>query len=290
MMLIPLGRSLRSHFTPLAGSGFEFASLLGSLIVALTVAGGCGRPSAASPSPGGSESSQFAQPGAKADLSLANDQKQSSEEQPQAPEEPANPKRPESHLATTEGAVNEPTANEPAATEPAATEPAATEPVTSERAATEKLDEAKRAPTAGPARPKPPPADRTPRRPGEAEKITFEDLNLGMPADVVFRPFMLSGSRAEELADTRVSIIGYMHAGQEAQRGITKFILLKNTQCKFGPGGQADHLCDVRLRDGDTTSFTTSPIKIEGTLRIDPFQGQDGNTWSVFRLDDAQIR
>src|SRR5437588_7889180 len=32
-----------------------------------------------------------------------------------------------------------------------------------------------------------PRADRTPTRPGEAEKITFDDLNLGMPADVVFR-------------------------------------------------------------------------------------------------------
>jgi hypothetical protein len=152
----------------------------------------------------------------------------------------------------------------------------------------DQVDDSSRPPAAEPAKPKPPPADRTPRRPGDAEKITFEDLNLGMPADVVFRPFMLS-ERVNELADKRVSIVGYMHP-PESQRGITKFILLKNTQCKFGPGGQADHLCDVRLGDGLTTSFTNGPIKVEGTLRIEPFQGPDGNTWSVFRLDNAQIR
>jgi hypothetical protein len=136
---------------------------------------------------------------------------------------------------------------------------------------------------------KAPPADRAPARPGDAEKITFDDLNLGMQADVVFRPFMLT-DRVNELEGKRISIIGYMHAGQTSQRGIKDFILLKNTQCKFGPGGQADHLANVILRDGSTTTFTPSPIKIEGTLRIEPFQGPDNNTWSIYRLEDAQIR
>src|SRR5439155_13930326 len=78
-----------------------------------------------------------------------------------------------------------------------------------------------------------PPADRAPPRPGEAEKITFDDLNLGMQADVVFRPFMIS-DRVKELEGRKVSLVGYMHGGQAAQKGIKEFILLKNTQCKFG--------------------------------------------------------
>jgi len=134
-----------------------------------------------------------------------------------------------------------------------------------------------------------PRADRGPVRAGGVEKITFEDLNLGMQADMVYRDFMLS-DRVKELEGRRVSIAGYMHAGQEAQRGIKRFILLKNTQCKFGPGGQADHLTDVVLRDGGTTSFTPSDVKIEGIFRIAPFQGNDGNTWSIYRLEDAQVR
>jgi len=136
---------------------------------------------------------------------------------------------------------------------------------------------------------KAPPADRTPTRPGDAQKITFDDLNLGMQADVVFRPFMLT-DRVNELEGTRISIIGYMHPGQLSQRGIKDFVLLKNTECKFGPGGQADHLANVILREGKSTSFTPSPLKVEGTLKIEPFQGPDNNTWSIYRLENAEIR
>jgi hypothetical protein len=151
---------------------------------------------------------------------------------------------------------------------------------------------ASEAPTPPPPRiTRPPRADRTPRRPGEAEKITFDDLNLGMQADVVFRPIMLTvAPRVKELEGQRVVIAGYMHGGQASQRGIKEFILLKNTQCKFGPGGQADHLANVILRDGNSTRYTPSDIRVEGTLKIEPFQGPDGNTWSIYRLDDAQIR
>jgi hypothetical protein len=139
------------------------------------------------------------------------------------------------------------------------------------------------------AKPKPPPADRAPVRPGDAEKITFDDLNLGMQADIVFRDFMVS-DRVKDLDGKRISIVGYMHGGQAAQRGIKEFVLLKNTQCKFGPGGQADHLANVILRADTSTGFTPSPIKVEGTLKLEPFQGPDGNTWSIYQLEDAQIR
>ncbi len=134
-----------------------------------------------------------------------------------------------------------------------------------------------------------PPADRGPSRPGDAEKITFDDLNLGMQADIVFRDFMVS-DRVHELEGKRISIVGYMHGGQAAQRGIKEFILLKNTQCKFGPGGQADHLANVILKADNSIAYTASPVKVEGTLKLAPFQGPDGNTWSIYRLEDAQIR
>ena len=112
-----------------------------------------------------------------------------------------------------------------------------------------------------------------------------------MQADVVFRPFMISAhDRVKDLEGKRISIVGYMHGGQSAQRGIKEFILLKNTQCKFGPGGQADHLANVLLRADNSLAFTPSPVKVEGTLKLEPFQGPDGNTWSIYRLEDAQIR
>jgi len=135
-----------------------------------------------------------------------------------------------------------------------------------------------------------PPADRTPSRPGEAEKITFEDLNLGMQADVVYRPFMLENSRAKELDGKRVSLSGYMSGGVATTRNIKEFILLRNKECKFGPGGQADHLAQVYLKPGQTTDFTSGAVKVEGRLKIEPFEGPDGNTWSIYRLEDAVVR
>ena len=97
-------------------------------------------------------------------------------------------------------------------------------------------------------------------------------------------------SKPKDLEGKRVSIVGFIHGAPDSRVGIKKFILLKNTQCKFGPGGQADHLTDVVLRAGSSTNYTTSDITVEGTLRIEPFQGNDGNTWSIYRLDDAQVR
>jgi hypothetical protein len=134
-----------------------------------------------------------------------------------------------------------------------------------------------------------PPADRQPTRPGDAEKISFDDLNLGIQADVVYRPFMLT-DRAKELDGKRVSIVGYMHGGVESTRGVKEFVLLRNTECKFGPGGQADHLAQVYLAPGETTAFEKKPVKVEGRLKIEPFVGVDGNTWSIYRLEDAQIQ
>jgi hypothetical protein len=134
-----------------------------------------------------------------------------------------------------------------------------------------------------------PPADRTPTRPGEAEKISFDDLNLGMPADVVYRPFMLS-DRAKELDGKRVSIMGYIYGAQLKTTDIKEFILLKNTECKYGPKGQADHLAKITLRKDKSTDYKPSAIKVEGTLKIDVETGVDGNTWSIYRLDDAVVK
>ena len=150
------------------------------------------------------------------------------------------------------------------------------------------------APPASDDAPKPPapkaqrlPADRRPRQPGEAEKITFEDLNLGMQADVAYRPFMLT-DRVKELEGQRVSILGYMHEGQLSTNSVKKFVLLKNTQCKFGPGGQADHLGMIYLKEGTAAKLTNQVVKVEGKLKIEPVN-VDGITWSVYDVEDATV-
>lgn len=128
-----------------------------------------------------------------------------------------------------------------------------------------------------------------PRRPtnGEAEQITFDDLNCGMQADIQFRPWMLT-ERVKELEGQKVRVAGYMHPDAK-QKGIVEFILLRNTECKFGPAGQADHLVRVKLKEGVTTSYSISPVEVTGVLTINPFEGPDGNTWSIFDLEGEAV-
>jgi hypothetical protein len=143
-------------------------------------------------------------------------------------------------------------------------------------------------PAAVPAADRRPTADRGPSRLGDVEKITFDDLNVGMQADMVFRPFLLT-DRVKELDGKRVAIKGYIHPGATG-KGIKEFVLLRNLQCKFGAGGQADHLAQVFMRKGNTVDYRLEDVKIEGILKVQPFEGPDGNTWSIYRLEDTVAR
>lgn len=126
---------------------------------------------------------------------------------------------------------------------------------------------------------------------GEADKrtasgaieIIFEDIQLLMQADTVFRPIMLT-ERAKSLDGQRIRISGYMLPDSKS-KNIKQFVLLKNTECKFGPGGQADHLINVLMAKDATATYRDDAVAVEGTLRIKPFQGPDGNTWSIYDLE-----
>ena len=117
---------------------------------------------------------------------------------------------------------------------------------------------------------------------GELIDISFDDIDLPIDADMVFRPFMMT-ERAQELDGKRVRINGFMLADAKT-RGIKEFILVKNTECKFGPGGQADHLVNVKVNIKNGVTHKTEAVSIEGVLTINPFTGFDGNTWSIFDM------
>lgn len=120
-----------------------------------------------------------------------------------------------------------------------------------------------------------------------AEEITFEDIQLPIQADMVLRPFMLT-QRVKDLDGQRIRISGYMLPDVKT-KNITQFVLLKNTECKFGPGGQADHLINVLMVEGATVRFRADAISVEGVLKVNPFQGPDGNTWSIYDLACEQV-
>lgn len=132
-----------------------------------------------------------------------------------------------------------------------------------------------------------PKADREPTKPGDPEKITFDDLILGMDKDMVFRPFMLT-DRAKELEGKRVRLSGTMlpYDGTKAK----EFIILRNKECKYGAGGQADHVADVLMKEGHKATFTLETIRVEGTLRISPVNGDDGNTKHIYVLEDGVLK
>lgn len=122
-----------------------------------------------------------------------------------------------------------------------------------------------------------------------AIRVTFDDLNLNMKPDVPFHEEMLTEA-LRALAGKRISLSGVMWGGVEKPRGLERFILLRNRPAKFGPGGEpADHLLQVSLRSGETIDFTAETIRVEGIFRIEPETGADGNTWSLYILDDATI-
>ena len=133
-----------------------------------------------------------------------------------------------------------------------------------------------------------PPAvgDNSPQEVAGSDSLIGRDaLDIGMQADVVYRPFFLQNNpRTEALDGKRVRIGGFMHGGVSQPSNLAEFILLKNNRCKYGPGGQADHLIRVFVKEGVRVDFTTEMIYVEGVLTLQPEQGPDGNTWSIYDL------
>lgn len=119
--------------------------------------------------------------------------------------------------------------------------------------------------------------------------INFDHLNLGMQPDVVFRPRMLeyNDGLARSLVGKRINIAGYM-AQPDKLKGMDDFILLKNLECKFGPGGQADHLVHVVMQGKQRADFTDKVIYVEGELELKTFP-ELGPTWSIYDLKATKV-
>jgi len=118
--------------------------------------------------------------------------------------------------------------------------------------------------------------------------ITFDDLQLEMKEDSVFDPGLLT-PRVKQLDGQRVRVRGFIFPAIFQQSGITRFPLVKNTQCKFGPGGVAHHIIVVDLQPGLSTSFTVRPIAVEGRLTVRPWNGPDGKTWTVYHMAGEKV-
>lgn len=113
--------------------------------------------------------------------------------------------------------------------------------------------------------------------------VTFDDLVIDMQQDQKFNPKMLT-KKVVDLNNQRVKIQGFIFPALPIAKGIKTFPLVKNTECRFGPGGTAHHLVDVKMANGATVDYTTRIVTIEGILTIKPYVGFDGNTWSIYEM------
>lgn len=206
-------------------------------------------------------------------------------------EEPEAAKPLEAKPAKDKPAVQDAPATEtPATAAPAEGSPASAVPAEATEPSTAAQEKPKEKGTDGVPAGGRPLADREKPKPGEAYKISFDDLIIGMQADIPFRPWMMEGKRAEELDGQKVRISGLMHGGAAGQNKIKEFVLLRNLECKFGPGGQADHLARIQLAEGEKTQYTNKTLIVEGRLHIDPYAGPDGNTWAIYRISEAKLK
>lgn len=120
---------------------------------------------------------------------------------------------------------------------------------------------------------------------GRPINITFDDVKLDIKEDVVFKDSMLS-DRVRELEGKYVRIRGFICAEATfKQKDIKQFILIRNNQCKFGPGGQFHHNMAVHLKPEDAIDFTTRAVTVEGKLKLEPKNGPNGKTWTVYHLE-----
>jgi hypothetical protein len=145
--------------------------------------------------------------------------------------------------------------------------------------------------SAVPASSEPPsPAAPAANRPsGKTHRITFDDLKIDMEQDSVFDPSMLT-DRVKSLDGEIVRIRGFIYPSIFQADGITDFPMVMNTECKFGPGGQAHHIIRIKMEPGHSTSYTVRPILVEGLLAVRPLEGPDGNTWALYEMTGGRVK
>jgi hypothetical protein len=124
--------------------------------------------------------------------------------------------------------------------------------------------------------------------PAEPSLLTWDQLDIGIPAESKFEPWMMT-TWIKSHAGLPVRITGYMHGGIAVREGIREFILLRNIDCPYGRQGEAHHVIVVKLAANERTTYSAKPLTVEGTFQVRPFDGPDGSTWSLYALDDARV-
>ena len=128
-----------------------------------------------------------------------------------------------------------------------------------------------------------------PEPPPVTEDVKWERLDIGMEPDSLYQPWMMT-TAIKVLEGKPVRIKGWMNGAVFQRSNIRNFHLMREKECPFGPGGQAHHAIAVELQGKLRTDFTTEEITVEGIFHITPVTGENGNTWSLYRIEGTAVK
>lgn len=134
-----------------------------------------------------------------------------------------------------------------------------------------------------------PPAVVEKPQPPAVEDLKWERLDIGMEPDSVYQPWMLT-TAIKVLEGKPVRIKGWMHGAVFQRSNIRNFHLMREKECPFGPGGQAHHAIEVVLQGTLRTDFRVDEITVEGIFHVVPVTGENGKTWSLYRIEGTAVK
>jgi hypothetical protein len=123
--------------------------------------------------------------------------------------------------------------------------------------------------------------------PGKPEEITFNDLKFEIKPSSRFDEALLT-PRIKGLEGKRIRVPGIMLATFQ-QKGIKEFILLMNTECKYG-SAKDPVWCNIRVTmdEDQSATYTTRAVTVEGVLNLDVLEGAKYDI-SLYTLDEAKV-
>jgi hypothetical protein len=125
--------------------------------------------------------------------------------------------------------------------------------------------------------------------PPVTEDLKWERLDIGMEPDSVYQPWMLT-TAIKVLEGKPVRIRGWMHGAVFQRSNIRNFHLMREKECPFGPGGQAHHAIEVVMQGTQRADFSVDEMTVEGIFRVVPVTGENGKTWSLYRIEGTAVK
>ncbi|MCO6047221.1 hypothetical protein NG895_25255 [Aeoliella sp. ICT_H6.2] len=131
-------------------------------------------------------------------------------------------------------------------------------------------------------------AENAAAKPARIVDKTFDDIKFDIEPDAPYEREMLT-DEIEELVGQRIRIRGYIYPTLQRD-GLKAFVLVRdNQECCFGPGAALYDCIRVEMVPGNTASFSTKPVSVEGEFLIDELEF-DGITRAVFLMKGEKVR